>query len=598
MADSTDQEFENVRRMIQARLNLNKRRASLGDANGVVYVPGKQGYVYVREKQADGLGIRKEVRLHPLANIRIEPGLAVLLGYDDDNELCLMQGDFSGQLQQGANPWANNPLDPAFKFVNQDSITTLLSHSTSPLSMSVVVRSWIYITDNTAYSVPTTLVDLTASVPAAGNHLLAGLFVKTDQTIEVKLSTAQSELDPLDLTDVQECVTGATAGSSPCWFWRLYGGQTVVNDKRFADGGDSFLDGRQIIAPIPGAVSILLPYLSGSTYKNVEDMNTVIHSTGQISGGAVTDNGDGTVAVATGSGALRKTNSDIVTLYFATWATNSSVSLTNNSLNFIYIKYDSGTNNAAIEVTTSESTDYNTRFLLSRLYRNGTEIHLFNPALMKIGNHASLMVRSMNQGMGVMRASGGQISEVGTRQFDITAGIWWYGLTTFSTTHFDGTSASFNYYYRDGGGGWTEVTGQTAIDNTQYDDGDGGLGTLSNNKYGVHWVYQAADNQIHVQYGQGDYTLALAQAATIPTAPPELQADSFLVGKIIIKKSDTTFTSIEDAFAMFGAGGGGTAAGDHNSLTGLQGGAVNEYYHLNANGYNTLSQLAHNVELV
>ncbi len=292
MVNDTERQFEQVRRKIRQTLNLDKKRASLGDSNGAIYVPGKQGYVYVREKQADGLGIRKEVRLHPNANIPIRVGLAVLLGYDDDNELCLMQSDFAGQVQQGSNPWANNPLDPAFKYVNQLQFMTLLCHSTSPLSMKVVVRAWIYIQDNTVYGYAGELLDLTSSVPAAGNHLLAGIFIKNNQTAEIKLSTAQSTLDPLDLTDIQECVTASTTGSVACWFWRLYGGQTVVNDKAFPDG-DNFLDGRQIINV---DTALIVKEVDGAPL--VKNVRTI-----RVSNGTLTDDGSGQVTITTGGGA-------------------------------------------------------------------------------------------------------------------------------------------------------------------------------------------------------------------------------------------------------------------------------------------------------
>jgi hypothetical protein len=49
--------------------------------------------------------------------------------------------------------------------------------------------------------------------------------------------------------------------------------------------------------------------------------------------------------------------------------------------------------------------------------------------------------------------------------------------------------------------------------------------------------------------GTASYTLAQAQAATIPALPPSISACAILVGKIIVQKNATTATEISSAFA-------------------------------------------------
>jgi hypothetical protein len=99
------------------------------------------------------------------------------------------------------------------------------------VSLSVMVRSLVYIVDRTAHSFLSTKVDLTSSVPTAGNQCLVGLFLKDDDTIEVVASTAQTMDDPLDLTDIQECITGSSQNSTPVWAWQLQDAQTTITDK-------------------------------------------------------------------------------------------------------------------------------------------------------------------------------------------------------------------------------------------------------------------------------------------------------------------------------------------------------------------------------
>ena len=156
------------------------------------------------------------------------------------------------------------------------------------------------------------------------------------------------------------------------------------------------------------------------------------------------------------------------------------------------------------------------------------------------------------------RVSGGIISEVGTINIAVSAGDWWEGLTNFTTAAVDTSAAGeFLYYYDDNAGSFTEVTAQTDIDATQYDDGSGSLATLTNNKYGVHWVYLGQDGDIYVVYGLGDYTITEAQDAGLLTNLPHHFAENhaILIAKIIIQKSASVFTSIESAFtSVFAAG--------------------------------------------
>lgn len=324
------------------------------------------------------------------------------------------------------------------------------------------------------------------------------------------------------------------------------------------------------------ASDVNLARVGSTVTRDLQTMQNVVHSTGWVSGGAITDNLDGTVAVATGVGLIRATDSALVELFFCDWAANAALSLTDNSRNWVLVGYNAGA--PTVQATAVEPTDFNTQIVLAEIYRSGTDLHINSSKRHTVGDHASLMMRAMQETMPFANASGGIISDAGSRQFDIAAGTWWNGLTKFTTAAFDGSVDTFNYYYRDGIGGWTETTGNTAINNTQYDDGDGTLGTLTANRYGVHWVFIGVDGNVHVIYGQGDYLIAQAEDARIPASlPEEILTDSRLIGKIIIQKSATTFTSAESALmTMFTH----SLIQTHNELGGLQGGTAGEYYHL------------------
>jgi len=104
--------------------------------------------------------------------------------------------------------------------------------------------------------------------------------------------------------------------------------------------------------------------LGSPTYPSVHDFLSTTVSVGQTSGGAVTDNGDGTVTVAAGTGYIKKTDSSIGELVTFDWAEDDSVSLTDNSTNYILIKYNGG---SPIVDSTDDfnSINFHTEFVVS-----------------------------------------------------------------------------------------------------------------------------------------------------------------------------------------------------------------------------------------
>ena len=323
--------------------------------------------------------------------------------------------------------------------------------------------------------------------------------------------------------------------------------------------------------------------IAGSTYYSVQHIQDLFHSAGWTSGGVISDAGSGLITVTGGTGLIRATDSDIATIYFTDFAASSpaNVVLTDGVDNYIYVEYNAGT--PRIIATTSVRTDYNTNFRIGNVFRSGTELHINQTDKMAVSDHAGKMIRFNQEVMPYAHSSGAMISETGTRNFAFTTGAFWNGLVKFTTNAFDSSVAgTFSYMYYNGAT-WVEVATQTQINNTQYNNIASGLATLTNNKYGVHWIYMSVDNHIYVVYGQGDYTLIQAQDAQPPaTLPLRVSAHSFIAGKIIIKKSDATYTQIESAFDMSFSG---SVATEHNSLGGLQGGTVSEYYHLTSAEY-------------
>jgi len=286
------------------------------------------------------------------------------------------------------------------------------------------------------------------------------------------------------------------------------------------------------------------------TYDDFQDWLNIIQSAGRICGGEITENAahNGTIDVAAGTGFIKTTDSATGVTKSFDWDADTGIALTDNMINYIYMDYNGGA--PVIGVTTDRTTlDGRTEFILGKVYREGTTLHIlsFGIRLTELAYNEHERLISVR---GFERASGGEISETGQRYLTSGAGVFYFGLNRITTSAQDTSGADrFTYWYRDGGGGWTKVTGQQQIDNTHYDDGSGALATLTANRYGVHWVYIHFDSDINVVYGKGNYKLAEAENAVLPDTVPELVSDfGVLAAKIVVQKSGANLLTVKSAY--------------------------------------------------
>lgn len=331
-----------------------------------------------------------------------------------------------------------------------------------------------------------------------------------------------------------------------------------------------------------------LASVNGAAYDTVQKMQDVYHSSGLVTGGEITDAGLGTIDVAAGEGYIRSLDDRLDTLYAMAFSSTASLALTDSSLNYIYVFYNGGTPQIQASTSVLNTNNY---MLLGTVFREGTTLHITETNAYFVGDHAVQMIKRLQNTAAFARQSGGVISETGTRNIGITAGVWWEGLNQFTTNAVDTSVAdTFTYYYRDGGSGFTAVSSQTQINNTQYDDGTGTLATLNNNQYGTHWVYLGTDGDVYIVYGRGSYTLTDAEATNPPsTTPSFFTKHARLIGRIIILKSASTFTEIASVFdTTFSS----TVASNHNELGGIQGGTTDEYYHFTAKEHSDLQSIS------
>ena len=125
------------------------------------------------------------------------------------------------------------------------------------------------------------------------------------------------------------------------------------------------------------ASTIPLLTKTGSTYDDVQDWANIVQSSGRISGGVITAHSpaDGTIDISALKGFIKYDDSDIAETRFFDLAASTSVALTDNSINYIYVTYNAG--NPQIVVTTDRSTiRYTDQFTLGRAFRNGTDVEV------------------------------------------------------------------------------------------------------------------------------------------------------------------------------------------------------------------------------
>jgi hypothetical protein len=283
-----------------------------------------------------------------------------------------------------------------------------------------------------------------------------------------------------------------------------------------------------------------------------------------VSGCIVSEGSAGTVSITAGEILIRPTNDKTDQLERVTTPSVTDQAIVADTAYFIYYDYTLGW-----QFDTSQPTSFNTQVVAGiAVYETAvTTMHLCGGCNTNISSEDILNFWRIGQTERFKRASGLILSETGTRNIAISAGLVYEVLTPKQVAAFDSSGAgTFNYYY--GSGTLTTVTGQTQIDNNQYDNG-GTLATLAGNQFGVHWVYQHSDGDVNVIYGKGSYTLDEALDSTEPSdseKPPAVVESGYLIGRIIIKKSLASFEAVQSAFTTtLGASG----VSDHGELSGL-----------------------------
>jgi len=290
----------------------------------------------------------------------------------------------------------------------------------------------------------------------------------------------------------------------------------------------------------------------------------------------LTDNGDGTVSLERGMCNLYTDEYGFGSIY-PFHILPKTLSLTNMSNNYIVVNYNNDSPEYQV-ITDVSLINETTMIPVYTIYRYNLNLNILNWDTLGIA-----LINKIHQSIVKTQRyrleSGLSLSESGTRNVVVTSGIVWTGAVKHTLTSFNSSTDNLYFVYHSGGV-WQDPTLINEYNNTQYDNGTN-LQTLSGGRYAVNYIYRSVvdeESECFLVLGNGNYRLLDAQGSLPPTdLPSSITSHCVLVGRIIVEKSQNVAYQID---SIFSAAFALSTSVDHNDLVGLQGGAVDEYYHL------------------
>ncbi len=409
-----------------------------------------------------------------------------------------------------------------------------------------------------------------------------GPITSTDGQLALFDSTTGQLLKESSLNESDLVASGSgTIGEMVEYFGPKMLNSTGIQTSDVSDGL-SKLSGIETGADVTDATNVEAAGAAMSVDTDAFNNNT--ESASIFTGGIITDSGSGQVDVSEFIGIIRTSDSATGVLVSFVKTIETNFVIPDNVISWVYVDYNAGTPILAY-TTDPANINKHTQVLLGKIYRAGTRLHIQQSG-MTFTDYAAKMSTRLWTLYNIQRATGLVTGETGTRNIGVTSGIIYiaHNPTVIAAVDTSGTD-DFVYWYHDGS--WQRSTAQTQIDNLQYNNYGVGLATLSNNQYGVHWVYMHDDGDMHVVYGVDSYSLGDAESADVPAnMPEEVIGTGILIARIIVKKSATSLFEIA---TPWDTSLHPSAITDHNALAILQGGTADEYYHMTADEYTAIN---------
>jgi hypothetical protein len=521
-----------------------------------VVVSGEYGRVWVREPgddtgdalQAINTALqRHEIVFNRPVHVKKVRGELVIVARSPDD------GDFEAQI----------PVQPQ-QPVRRGQVDLALIRPTMPdTSLSVYYRGGAFTLNDTSYIIADQSSYLGDSVP--GSNALS-IKIELDPTTGIFHETVGSSFI---LKSIQEAYADGDLNTTRTRGRYLYGWVRLYDDQTTIELED-ILIAEEFLDTIDQASSIGVDHVSGATYDDMQDMINTVFCAGWISGGEITDVGNGTINITAGTGLIKINDNRTAPLLSIDWPAKNGLVMEDNKINIVYVGYNAGSPEVFAQAIREQENEHD-QFEIYTIVREDATLHI-TPHRHKAGEVGRDVQRWASSVWHIQRADheGGLIlSEKGVRNIFISGGIIWIKFDDFQFNALDTSIGdSFDSYYRDGVGDWTKLASQTQWDNQHYDDGSGTLSVLAANQYAALYFYVDADNGLACLYGQAAYNnFAQANQDTPPSSVPiRLEDHGLLTGRLIFKKSDSTAQAIQSAFdTMFNPAG----VVNHHDLAGL-----------------------------
>lgn len=303
-----------------------------------------------------------------------------------------------------------------------------------------------------------------------------------------------------------------------------------------------------------------LAYCSTSAVTtDVGDYVNESASSGVLDGGIVTATGGNGISVSAGSGLCVRGSpyNDVVKV---SWGL-TNFSLSANTYYYVYYDFSS----AAVIISPVQRTSEDIQLAQAR--SDGSNVRFLHRTRTPVLNPSKVLDQYLIDTRKIALVSG-LLASAGTsgRKFQIAAGSYYRSLDeiTFAGT---GGDATFSAFY--GTNGANEISGQTEINITQYDN----AGTLTSMTAG-YWrtdsLLITSDGRVSVIFGTAEYaTQALAEAASFAAIPGMMNSTACTIAELLVQQGTgiTKFVDARPATSSNVAGSSGVT--DHGMLTGL-----------------------------
>jgi hypothetical protein len=305
---------------------------------------------------------------------------------------------------------------------------------------------------------------------------------------------------------------------------------------------------------------------SADLVTNVQPMITEGGQLGIISAGPyITDDGGLDITVKEGRGYVHDSVNNIIR--YISWV-DTPHTLPANTLSYVYVS------GAGVITSSASVPNFETDLIVARVKTDGSDIEFIDiqPVVVR---HSNLLIDAYHRlGNGSLFVSGSLCQVNSSLQIQVGSGVY-----LFSTNRYDPSGKAFataySAYYHSSGV-WTK-TSQTALDTTQYDDGND-LIALTAGHYAKHSLYvvgDGANERYLLVYAQASFAVFDdAVAASLPAPPSYFEQGVVPIASFIIQQGVTNAlangSSPFDERPISGTTSSGTSSSsNHGDLLGL-----------------------------